>query len=86
MVEGASIDLGCQMKALPKVTADTFSFYEVFCEQHHLKCVPQFTIFCIYWSRLKKRKKRRRKQGKKEETKKKKKLKISYYTSKVKLA
>ena len=35
-------------------SANAFSFYLIFCEQHHLQIVLLATILCIYWSRLQK--------------------------------
>ena len=39
----SSSDRGFKIKPIPKISADSanaFSFYEVFCEQHHLQSAP----------------------------------------------
>ena len=40
------------MPKFPTDSANACSFYEVFCEQHHLRSVPSATVLFTYWSRL----------------------------------
>ena len=42
---------GFKIKPIPKISANsanTFSFYQVFCEHHHLQNAPYVTVLCKF--------------------------------------
>ena len=50
-IEDFELNKEVGIKPIPKFSADSanaISFYEVFCEQHHLQSVIYTTVLCIY--------------------------------------